>query len=1053
MSDQGRLTDSSSSSVNTSNSTSAEERETAAQTAAAAARAAAAPPSNSARNARNAAARASREASRLTIELQEQRAERERATAALLRERERREERERNQREQREREERRQPVAEPVYISYVTGSAAGTGRWEGRVNLDLERQSLPRNHTRTTADILGVSPPAADRIQATLPERIAANDVQARERSLTVERSARRDSERERVREQQEQAARRMASTTGGRRAGKKDLLASSAAVVKEGGRKMGGSASGGEGNPARVTLRQLWNLSQSSVKSNTAVANNSTSNNNTSGTQQAPSTTAAGGGGTQQQRWTEEQLFKGIIVDYLSHAHYPGTVGVLLGVGRPPASAERGDDEHVAVDAAHTVTRTANGTTETGAAAAGKAEEEDVHMLSASTTMNTLDSSGSFPAFPSHSSLLGTSSRAMATASTTTTTTTTNGNGIGNGSANDGKSSRGRFDVRVFVKQIEWRKEIRELIISGRISDATTLIRKHFPAVLDTSKDTYKARAGSGRARSTETSGAGVLGSDEDEDMEHDDHTAAASDRYAIHDHDEDDSEEDDDDEEDDEDDMDSEANDAYPIGGGYVFGRTPIPTPFPGPTSSSMSMAVATPRQRLLPSSGNGFAGASVSVLPTPATNSTNNNTGSSSRVTTESRQPRYGAGGFPIPVAAPGGATNANAARGGAGSRFGMMTASGSSGGAGASGRSNGLAAAGSASSLGGGSSGDVQWTVHSRTASTMTTAGMQSGTMLPSSSSGMTSTSHSSDPHHLMTGLRIPAFPYARTYDRPTLLALNLDIQEFVEGLRVLQQQVPSSPSEAVSLAGSIYDEATSNGAGKSTNGGGTTIEVVTGATRSPRTTTNEHDQPMTSRPSTPNATASLSGTATRKAARDAAILACLSHAARLDSATQHLRPRESRRYAQQVQDVCGLLAYNDMEASPLAGYLEQERRVGLADMVEGCIMASTGYSAQSVLESLWQQDAYLWHPEHGHLALNDVSFSETDGKEGEDGKRMRELALVSPPFASIYWITKVLRACRKRYLAPPCPAKMNMANIRPLPSDTREIPSFRPPTTF
>lgn len=199
--------------------------------------------------------------------------------------------------------------------------------------------------------------------------------------------------------------------------------------------------------------------------------------------------------------------------------------------------------------------------------------------------------------------------------------------------------------------------------------------------------------------------------------------------------------------------------------------------------------------------------------------------------------------------------------NAARGGAGSRFGAMTAP-----------SNGNGTAATAGS------GDVQWTAHPRTGSV-----------------SVASTYDAPEPE-------VPDFPFARTYDRPTLLALNLDIQEFVEGLRILQQQSPTSPSEAASLSNSLHEE-TSNG---------------------------HTDNPMTA-------------PATRKAARDAAILACLAHASRLDTAARRLPPRESRKYAQQVQDVCGLLAYTDMEASPLAGYLEQGRRVRLAEMVEGCIL--------------------------------------------------------------------------------------------------------------
>lgn len=213
--------------------------------------------------------------------------------------------------------------------------------------------------------------------------------------------------------------------------------------------------------------------------------------------------------------------------------------------------------------------------------------------------------------------------------------------------------------------------------------------------------------------------------------------------------------------------------------------------------------------------------------------------------------------------------------NAARGGAGSRFGIMTRP----------SGNGTTTE---------STEDVRWTAHPR-----------------STNKGTTFTV----PDTLE--LTVPDFPYAHTYDRPTLLALNLDIQEFVEGLRVLQQQVPSSPSEAVSLSNSMYDESTTK-----------------------PSDIQPSDIGMTSRPTTPNPTAVA---ATRKAARDAAILACLAHAARLDNATRRLRPREARRYAQQVQDVCGLLAYTDMEASPLAGYLEQERRQRLADMVEGCIL--------------------------------------------------------------------------------------------------------------
>ncbi|KAJ9115867.1 hypothetical protein QFC22_005009 [Naganishia vaughanmartiniae] len=1020
----------------------------------------------------------------------------------------------------------RDAAGQQLFVSYVTNSAAGTGRWETRVDLGLDREGLGfapvdatplntdnnnNNNTAATAATTNTplrrtnrpsqatinarptqsryptlrrdDPEQAARLRASTiaqaqadlergataaaarqerrqqefdRESLQAAGITASERERAV---AERERDRERLRVEAEQrreeggatSTRRMLTTrmavpsppppaaaAAGVRKSESENKSSTFLPAAERNPTPGGHVTA-DHPPPYVTLRQLWNFTQpaagttvgrqqSSTSTSTSNRNNantpaaaaaaaggktssgSTSTNNTAAATAAgigSAAAAAAAAGVTHQRWTEEQVLKNLVVDYLSHAGYPGTVAVLLGLGLGLGLGAR-------PGSAQGVTNSVGG--RAGGMDKDKEEEDDVYMLSASTTMHTLDDS----TYSSSGGSVGSPGRlSLATASAVQ-----EGNGkkdeSGSSTANEGRSG-GRFDARLFVKQIEWRKEIRELIIDGRISDATALVRKRFPRVLDTTRDVYRPR----RARSAGSSsgvaaallaGAGAA-DDEDEDMERDDHPVRGHDDEFDHDDDEEEEEEDDDD---DEINDDTDENDAEVIGGGYVFGRTPIPTPYPGfgamSMSMSMSMAMAGPRRRHLhPTTGNNGSSSASGSNPTSTANNNNNSNssgggGTSSRaLVTESRQPRYGAGGFPIPVAAPGGgATNANAARGGTGSRFGMMTASGGTGGGGSGGggggRSNGLGATASASSLGG-STGDVQWTVHPRTTSTVTTAGVQSGTttMLPCSSSGVTSTSHSSDPQHFMSGImRIPAFPYARTYDRPTLLALNMDIQEFVEGLRVLQQQVPSSPSEAVSLAGSMYDEATSNGAGRPNGGGGGgsggdgTTEVITGASKALLPTADDH--PMTSRPSTPNpANPSLSGTATRKAARDAAILACLSHAARLDSATQHLRPREGRRYAQQVQDVCGLLAYNDMEASPLAGYLEQERRVGLADMVEGCIMASTGYSAQSVLESLWQQDAYLWHPEHGHLALNDVSFSETDGAEGEEGKRMRELA--------------------------------------------------------
>jgi hypothetical protein len=63
-------------------------------------------------------------------------------------------------------------------------------------------------------------------------------------------------------------------------------------------------------------------------------------------------------------------------------------------------------------------------------------------------------------------------------------------------------------------------------------------------------------------------------------------------------------------------------------------------------------------------------------------------------------------------------------------------------------------------------------------------------------------------------------------------------------------------------------------------------------------------------------------------------------------------------------------------------------------------------ASLGYPPQSILESLWQQDAYLWHPEYGHMAINDIKLDDGNGQY----KRMKELAMVSLSCVRDRWLT-------------------------------------------
>lgn len=163
--------------------------------------------------------------------------------------------------------------------------------------------------------------------------------------------------------------------------------------------------------------------------------------------------------------------------------------------------------------------------------------------------------------------------------------------------------------------------------------------------------------------------------------------------------------------------------------------------------------------------------------------------------------------------------------------------------------------------------------------------------------------------------------IPLFPYHDVYDRPDFLSINLEIQQFVESLR--HMVIPSSPS---SMASSIHSDSPFVGAGSSANGTGTGTGVGGG-----------------------KSTGSLLG---QMPGRDTSILHALNRAQSLHATAKSLSPQESRAYLKEIENVCALLAYTDMEGSPLRGYLDQGRRIALAEQVNGSILGERSRGGSS-----------------------------------------------------------------------------------------------------
>ncbi|GMK59444.1 hypothetical protein CspeluHIS016_0800500 [Cutaneotrichosporon spelunceum] len=142
----------------------------------------------------------------------------------------------------------------------------------------------------------------------------------------------------------------------------------------------------------------------------------------------------------------------------------------------------------------------------------------------------------------------------------------------------------------------------------------------------------------------------------------------------------------------------------------------------------------------------------------------------------------------------------------------------------------------------------------------------------------------------------------ATPVFAKSTEPEHVALNLQIQSFIEHFR---QIVPSAPSSPTSSIGSL------NGSSS------------------------------------------------------APLDAALNVLAAINTAASKLPSYPRSVYLQEFRDVGGLLAYTDPENSELAGFLDQKRRVALAAQVNAAILHSEGRATQSYLEQIARRTSAIY----------------------------------------------------------------------------------------
>jgi hypothetical protein len=204
--------------------------------------------------------------------------------------------------------------------------------------------------------------------------------------------------------------------------------------------------------------------------------------------------------------------------------------------------------------------------------------------------------------------------------------------------------------------------------------------------------------------------------------------------------------------------------------------------------------------------------------------------------------------------------------------------------------------------------------------------------------------------------------------------PAHLSLNLQIQAFIESVRLAFTATPTNGTTMQNL---------------------TSVGNVLGSLSVP----SHHPTNVLSRSASPapssassngsNTSANgLSGSAHSNGSTAAALNpflhAALSHAQMLNTNVQKLPLYWRSMYLKELESVMVLLAYTDLERSPVRKYLDQSRRVALAEQINSAIMCEsypkesegsliltsplsvrTGKPSQPLIESAVRQTSFLW----------------------------------------------------------------------------------------
>lgn len=218
--------------------------------------------------------------------------------------------------------------------------------------------------------------------------------------------------------------------------------------------------------------------------------------------------------------------------------------------------------------------------------------------------------------------------------------------------------------------------------------------------------------------------------------------------------------------------------------------------------------------------------------------------------------------------------------------------------------------------------------------------------------------------------------LPANP---TSMEPDHLLLNLQIQVFIEAIRSASSAQLAPPSATSQLGAS--------------NGGGLPLLAST----TPGIAASAISRAASPAPSTSSSNGSATSATGTNAALNPALHSALAYAQGLYASAQKLPSFWRAMYLKELEQVTALLAYTDVEHSPVRRFLHRSRKVALAEQVNSAILLRSGKPSQPLIEVAVRQTTLLWnhllaeevqvplgHPVFGLVAGAGATFDDASG---------------------------------------------------------------------